>query len=449
MNASCGLGKGTSSEYILKLAGQTTRDFFKILVSNYTAPPVAVSETQSLVPSEVKETVSKLITNPTLATVPTPVVHVIVSAVLVDAKSSLVPDPEGKLSEDYGKDAEYISELEAIFRKIGLDPIVHLYPVDPLQDILLSLNRSTDIIFNACLGSSGFAVATMLGELGYDRTVGLNAQFFTQSASRPITRQLLKAANIETPSAITLNLKYDGKKTIKELISSSSGLISSQMSAEDISFPIYIKPAKVVRHREGQHSGRAIKNEAQLDQFLSDLFIGEANQNSPSKNELWILEEFILGSEFRVLVAGDGRDSNREVIVLTPTKYSPLKQRMYSKNSKASINSSTQSLLKRRESMQKVDNVLLNEENELYTRMDDSELILQMDIQDLARRAYCAVHGSCYGLVHVINKNDEGRLVVLGVQGDVRFGENAKAGIVVKRAGLTMMDLFSWLLQRA
>jgi len=38
---------------------------------------------------------------------------------------------------------------------------------------------------------------------------------------------------------------------------------------------------------------------------------------------------------------------------------------------------------------------------------------------------------------------------VLGVHGDVRFGDNAKAGIVVKRAGLTMMDLFWWLLQRA
>lgn len=446
VNASCGLGKGTSSEYILKLAGQTTRDFFKILVSNYNTPLAPIRKVKtppSLVPSEVKETVSKLITNPTLATVPTPVVHVIVSAVLIDPES-LLPDPEGKLSEDYGKDAEYISELEAIFRKIGRDPIVHLYPVDPLEDILLSLDRTNDIVFNACLGSAGFSVATLLGDLSLNRTVGLNAQFFTQSASRPITRQLLKAANIVTPSSITLNLKYDAKKSLEELISSTATFITDLMSYENIWFPIYIKPAKVVRHRDGQDSGRAVKNEEQLNQFLNDLFTCESTQNSQSKNELWIIEEFILGSEFRVLVAGDGRDPNRDVIVLPPTKY---RGPVY--NSKGTLASSTHSLLKRKESMQKLDNKFFKQEKELYSRMEASELMLQMDIQDLARRAYCAVHGSCYGLVHVINKNDEGKLIVLGVQGDVRFGENAKAGIVVERAGLTMIDLFSWLLQRA
>jgi hypothetical protein len=370
-----------------------------------------------------------------------------VSAVLIDPES-LLPDPEGKLSEDYGKDAEYISELEAIFRKIGHDPIVHLYPIDPLEDILLSLDRTNDIIFNACLGSAGVSVATLLGDLSLNRTVGLNAQFFTQSASRPLTRQLLKAAGIETPGAITLNLKYDGKKSLDDLITSTAVIVTDLMSYENICFPVYIKPAKVVRHRDGQHSGRAVKNEEQLKQFLHDLFKGESTQNPPSKNELWIVEEFIAGSEFRVLVAGDGRDPNRDVIVLPPTKYSPQKLGL-SQNLKGSLASSTNSLLKRKESMQKLDNKLLNQENELYSRMEECELMLQMNIQDLARRAYCAVHGSCYGLVHVIRKNDEDKLIVLGVHGDVRFGDNAKAGIVVKRAGLTMMDLFWWLLQRA
>jgi hypothetical protein len=35
-----------------------------------------------------------------------------------------------------------------------------------------------------------------------------------------------------------------------------------------------------------------------------------------------------------------------------------------------------------------------------------------------------------------------------GVSGDVRFGEDAKAGVVLKLAQLGVEDLFGWLLKR-
>ncbi|KAJ3243299.1 hypothetical protein HK104_008147 [Borealophlyctis nickersoniae] len=71
-----------------------------------------------------------------------------------------------------------------------------------------------------------------------------------------------------------------------------------------------------------------------------------------------------------------------------------------------------------------------------------------MDIQDLARRAFVAVHGSCYGLVDVIDRPEDGGLVVVGVSGDVRFGENAKAGSLLRLAGSDAEALFAWLLKR-
>lgn len=445
VNASCGLGRGTSSDFILTLAGQTTPDFFKILLSSSLAVPLSPSVNGTppeLIPDSVKEKVSKLIHHPSLATVPTPVVHVIVSAVLVDTESSVVPDPEGKLSNTYGKDAEYVSELETIFRHIGLDPIVHLFHVDPLKKVLQTLDKTTDLVFNACLGSDGYAVASLLQEMGLEKTVGLNAQFFKQSASRPTTRDLLSSAKIRMPRGILLPFKYDQTKIMEERLKGTKAHILNHMKTAEIHFPIYLKPGQAFRHQEGQHSGRAIASEAQLSNFLFELFSSETKGD-----EVWILEELALGSEFRVLVAGDGRDPNRDVIVLPPVKYNP------SAGSVASVASdpvfgSTRSLLLRKESTHKIDKDCASEVSRRYSRMRDSELMLQMDIQDLARRSYCAVHGSCYGLVHVVNLADGSGLVVLGVHGDVRFGDNAKASIVMQLAGLNMSDLFQWLLQR-
>jgi hypothetical protein len=95
VNASCGLGKGTSSEFILHLAGQSNEDFFKILLSTSLSSSLLSEELDKItdlpssdlisIPTVVKAEVSKLISHPSLARVPTPVVHVIVSAVLVDA----------------------------------------------------------------------------------------------------------------------------------------------------------------------------------------------------------------------------------------------------------------------------------------------------------------------------------------------------------------------------
>ena len=72
--------------------------------------------------------------------------------------------------------------------------------------------------------------------------------------------------------------------------------------------------------------------------------------------------------------------------------------------------------------------------------MMSNELMTQLDIQNLARRAFVAVHGSCYGFVTVIKRDNNvnpvtgefmNEFCVVGVSGDVRFGENAKAGHVV------------------
>jgi hypothetical protein len=454
VNASCGLGKGTSSEFILHLAGQTTQDFFKILLSMTLTPPADASESEissivatSLLPLTLKEQVSQLIDHPSLATVPTPVVHVIVSAVLIESQ---VLDPEQKLVSNYGKDVEYVSELEGTFRSLGYDPIVHLFHVDPIEKTLDSLDRDNDLIFNACLGSDGCAVANTLNKLGFKKTVGLNAEFFKQSSSRPATRQQLAEAGIRISPGTILELHYDATLSPTAMMQTALKDIKAKMEAEGIQFPVYLKPAQVFRHQEGQHSGRCVHTEDQLRHFLLELSSTEtANGKPKNPGEVWILEALAIGTEFRVLVAGDGRDPNRDVIVLPPIKYNAPPSTVTNSLGSSTLFGSTKSLLQRRESARVMDKDQTHQASKNYTPMKSAELMLQMDIQDLARRAYSAVHGSCYGLVHLVNQSNGEGLVVLGVHGDVRFGENAKASIVMQLAGLTMSDLFEWLLQRA
>ena len=122
VNASCGLGKGSSSEFILKLAGQSTLDFFEILISSALKPGYDMTNSAIFTPEEmvdepmeqggedgitplpvfipavIEAKVAEMIKHPSLAIMPTPVIHVIVAAILVDPESGIA-DPEGKLAQ--------------------------------------------------------------------------------------------------------------------------------------------------------------------------------------------------------------------------------------------------------------------------------------------------------------------------------------------------------------
>ena len=96
-----------------------------------------------------------------------------------------------------------------------------------------------------------------------------------------------------------------------------------------------------------------------------------------------------------------------------------------------------------------------------YRPLRSDEVFLDMDLRDLARRAYTVVHGSCYGLCTIIDKYDgasngissssdsnRGGLVIIGISGDVRFGEKSKCGILLKLANQNAESLFAWLMRR-
>ena len=46
----------------------------------------------------------------------------------------------------------YVSELEASFRSLGYDPIVHLHHFDDIEATLAALSPADDLVVNACLG---------------------------------------------------------------------------------------------------------------------------------------------------------------------------------------------------------------------------------------------------------------------------------------------------------
>ncbi|KND03270.1 uncharacterized protein SPPG_02320 [Spizellomyces punctatus DAOM BR117] len=454
VNASCGLGKGSSSEFILQLAGQTTQDFFQILLSSALKPlePAAstsgsyaelitaepdsavalekaeaqdnVSPLAPVLPLEVEQKVAKLIRNPSLALVPNPIVHVIVSAVLVDPESC-IPDPEGKLAVSYGKDVEYVSELESIFRTLNYDPIVHLYHVDDVEGTLRTLSKDEDLLFNACLGDDGLEVARIIEEIGFAHTVGLNARFFVESRDRQAMRQGLLKNRLSVSSAVVARRGQD------------VGEIMQAMSADGIRFPVYIKPS--MRKHIRQNSGQKVKDEVELKDLLAELPEGED----------WLVEDFVEGTEYMVLVAGDARDPFADVIVFPPVKLD-----LGTKDAKENANGILGVVRKlsiisigKAKGQQVTGSITANADDRYKPMKHPDDLILQMDLQDLARRAFVAVHGSCYGLVTIVDREDGAGLTVIGVSGDVRFGDE-KSGTILRLAGQNTETLFSWLLRR-
>ncbi|KAJ3042362.1 hypothetical protein HDV00_007496 [Rhizophlyctis rosea] len=527
VNASCGLGKGSSSDFILNLAGQTTQDFFQILLSSALKPTIEVSPSQgelvaepeelaeaddtlgstlSIFPPAVEEKVHKLIHHPSLATVPSPVMHVVVSAVLVDPESG-IPDPEGKLAVSYGKDVEYVSELEATVRLCGFDPIVHLYHVDDVEKILAELSKEDDLVFNACLGKDGLEVAEIMRKEGLKKTVGMNAQFFEESRDRRTVRGNLGKARLPIAKGLSVTLE-NGK------IDTTLSKIREAFKEQEFYFPVYVKPAIAQRQAENVHAGRKVDSEEELKGLFEGILA-----ELPEEVE-WLVEEFVVGREFRVLVAGDARDPNADVVVFPPGAFDPGRDGARKSvedlrgvgrgvnlgGSKDDIsaaegtvpgsvtgavtdNSTTttsnapttttnqpgtptnptsnffQSLRRLSQNVLKRPTLSSHHTtttNTAYSTMKlPQDLMLQMDIQDLARRAFVAVHGSCYGLVDVVWRQDEGMdfgggygggsgggLVVLGVSGDVRFGENNRAGTLLRLAGQDAGALFGWLVRR-
>ncbi|KAI8908900.1 hypothetical protein EDD86DRAFT_206360 [Gorgonomyces haynaldii] len=410
VNAACGLGAGSSSDFILKLAGHSMQDFFKIIVlgaidAQVDAYPLT-EEPESFV--QAKEQIDKLITNPSLLVVPNPVVHVITAAILEDNGET---DQEGKLKFMWGKDAAYVSELETIFRNIGYDPIVHVLHVDDIELVVESLDTETDLVFNACLGSDGLFVAKMLEGRQFQRIVGLNAQFFESASQRQTMRAQLMASKVPTPRGILFSTRTKITR------------IQHDMKIAKIHFPVYVKPAIVSRQLDGVHSGAKLESEDDLAEYL----IGEYQE--------WILEPFVAGTSYRLLVAGNARDPSSDIIVFPPVmeqprtdfkpKQAPKRQYSFQIFDKQAIQGSNMSL------------------NVMQT-VDDTMLIMQL--QDIARRAYVAVHGSCYALVNLLATDDD--ITCVSVVGDVRFGEDAKAGSVMKMAGVSVEQLFQWLIKR-
>ncbi|KAJ3189813.1 hypothetical protein HDU85_000097 [Gaertneriomyces sp. JEL0708] len=449
VNASCGLGKGSSSEFILQLAGQTTQDFFAILLSSalkpieiddletrvaatMTAEPTSSEEElhqeagdvlAPVLPAKVEEKVAQLIRNPSLAVAPSPVVHVIVSAALIDREAG-VPDPEEKLSLSYGKDAEYVSELEALFRNLYFDPIVHLFNVDDVEDVLSKLSKDDDLIFNTCLGPDGLEVAQLIEKHGFRHTIGLNAKFFEASRDRQSMREGLRNSRLRVPKGLTVRRG----QAMEE--------IQSRMTDEGITFPVYLKPS--TRQHVKEDSGQKVENEADLTTVTDALPEGQD----------WIIEEFINGSEYHVLIAGDGRDPFADLIVFPPLQFNAEKTTTNEPQGIMGLvrKISSMSLKPRSSIIGSIGQAQPAAERYSVMKQPD-DLMLQMDLQDLARRAFVAVHGSCYGLVTIVDREDGTGLTVIGVSGDVRFGDG-KSGTILRLAGQSLEGLFDWLLKR-
>ncbi|KAJ3123330.1 hypothetical protein HK098_002021 [Nowakowskiella sp. JEL0407] len=447
VNASCGLGKGSSSDFILQLAGQTMKDFFQILLSSSlsTAPPALSAPSSpkiSTIPeNSIPQTDEPLTTtslelktlpllhNPSLSLLPSPIVHVVLSPSIMDEANS-IPTPEIRLSEFslFAKQLEYVSEFENMFRNLGYDPIVHLYNVDDIQDKLEILPKDA-VFFNGCIGDVGAEISQILKQFGFKNLIGLDLEFYKlagafmkgnsknsviQSARE--RRQILEKSKISIPREIFL--------------------YQAQNSLSQLNFPLLVylateKPQLAFSAEEFSAMTNS-KLVVDLDDEAVEKSTNMANDDLDSSKIL--IEEYSGGQSYAVLVVGSSGTPNSSVLVFPPVyipKVMPQSTSLTNGTTPANILQNIQSIF--------------NHHLIGYKAMTN-EIPKQVQIQDTARRAYFALKGSFMGIVVVdeVDESGERNFVVRNTQTGMEFLEGSIGSEVLKSLGVGPEWLVGW-----
>lgn len=405
VNASCGIGCGSSSELIMEMAGHRTSDFFQIILKNGLESARSQKNQKAVHPAElsglpksISNKVIKLLSSPQLSMVPTPEVHIIVSPAMVDVDAGLL-SPQGELKDSFGPDTRLISQLEGLARGLDYDPIVHVCNSmtansDSVEiEGIEAIDVTSALVFNACLGTRGYHVSLELEKRGCKNLVGLSSAFQATLQSRTNLRKVFLENHVPSIAAITLDTTNGTASILAEMVKSK------------ITLPVYVKPDGVKRQQEGAHSGVKLETSEALTIFLSKI------EKMSSDVEKWVLEEFYSGTTYRVLVAGYGVGNAGQILVFPAIE---------DKSQKYLATADSLKPQGRRDSFMAIPGMhsrtiskphLVVHHDDMYAAMETDTLMLQMEISDLARRAYTALGGSFYALVTLINGKDGLRVV--------------------------------------
>ncbi|KAJ1565410.1 hypothetical protein HK096_002949 [Nowakowskiella sp. JEL0078] len=285
-------------------------------------------------------------------------IHILIPDVITD--DQLVRSQDERATHNSEKE-DYILELAALATDLAFHPIIHRMSIInheaeissiPLHELIMNLCDGSDID-----GVPGPCVARFLEDGKYPNVIGCDLLFINNTTTKVGMKKIF-IDNLVSCSP--------GFSVTKESLDGLDGLVDSW----GMTYPLFVKISDSYGSI-GLDDSSVCHDNIQLRSKCVELL---------EKFENIIVEEYIDGPEFSVLISGNCRDPDHPVVVYPPAerafpKEVPRFQRFIT------------FLRNWDESIQLHHYAPVHDQNDIAA------------LQDIARRAYISVSGNCYGRV--------------------------------------------------
>jgi D-alanine-D-alanine ligase-like ATP-grasp enzyme len=335
---------------------------------------------------DAKPLESKVISSPTLDS-GRPKVHVLVPNLLEEEE---VRTEMERISHNYGK-KEYLQELIKIFDEIGKEAVIHLLRMRDFPQIVDKIPKG-ETIMNLCDGSDidgvpGPCVTKYLEEQGY-MFCGCDYQFMEVTVSKFAMKQ---------------KFLEQGVSTAKFFLITKDTILTRECVAH-MAYPLFVK-ASDSYGSIGLSQNSVCHNFEELEsqvKYMRSLFHNV------------LIEEYIQGAEFSLLIIGDSRARTGSLEVF------PAAQRIFD----PSVPDKEQFLSYK---------LVWEEGGERYKYAvadRDNECLM-----DLAKRAYVCLNGTGFARVDVRRRDATNEYFVLEVNATCGVGYDSSSTQILKLGG--------------
>lgn len=299
----------------------------------------------------------------------------------------------------------YIEEIRNLAKDIGLEPIMVALKMKTIQAQIDEIPLG-ETVLNLCDGSDidgvpGPSVAKYLEHKKHN-VVGCDSVFIDNTLTKHGMKTIFNNSQISTPNGFLAIAATDLQVQVKKL---------------NMDFPLFVKISDSYGS-VGLDDDSVCHDFAQLTKKCTKLFQSFTNL---------MIEEYIDGKEFSVLVSGDSRANPENVVVYPPS------ERAFRSD-----------LSKYQRFVAFDRNWDENDMGHEYIKVEDQED--DAALRDIARRAYISVAGNCYGRVDVRKRESNGKLYVLEVNASCGLGKNSSSDFILNLGGKTTLDFFKIIL---
>jgi len=316
-----------------------------------------------------------------------PRVHVLVPNFVTEEE---VRSEMERISHNYGK-REYLDELIQMFDEIHKDAILHLVRMSDYKEVIDQIPKG-GVVLNLCDGADvdgvpGPGVTRYLEEKGIPYC-GCDYLFMEGTTGKYSMKEQFVRDGVSTARFVLVT----PDKPLKR---------------EDViymQFPLFVKA-------EDSYGSIGLSMDSVCNTF-EECEIQVKKMQETFKSIL--VEEFIHGAEFSLLVIGDSRFSDSQLEVFPPA------QRVFDSN----IPPAERFLSYK----------LVWEDGGVAYRYDSVEKDVDL-LMDLARRAYNSVGGNGFGRIDVRRRDDTNEYFVLEVNATCGVGYDASSAQILKLGG--------------